>query len=96
MQMVIPTPNIVSWGMTKDDFLEFGKREKEFKKLEPGTLFNLGREKFYIAVNKVDRNNWQVIELNTMNIKKIKQVCHITTKQLYDMCCMEINKKMDD
>ncbi len=47
------------------------RRREGFLKLKPGSLFDLGQLRDFIAVEKVGPKKWKVIELTPENRKKI-------------------------
>lgn len=46
---------------------ELASRKKNFAKIREGILFDLGGEKHFLAVKKVDDQTWEVVEFNKGN-----------------------------
>jgi len=76
--------------LSKEEELE-GRREA-FEKLKPGSLFDLGQERFFIAVKKLDEKVWGVIELTETNKKQIVsgQPCEHSSLHFDDMVCINL------
>jgi len=77
--------------LSEEEELEL--RRDGFTKLVPGSLFNLARERFFIAVRKVDEKVWEVIELTPENKEKIitGQLCERSSLHFDEMNCLNIN-----
>jgi len=56
-------------ALSKEEELQL--RQEGFARLKPGLLFNLGQERFFIAVKNVDRKVWEVVELTQENKERI-------------------------
>jgi len=71
---------------------ELQNRREAFKKLKSGSLFDLGQERFFIAVKKIDEKVWEVIELTEANKKKIisGQSCEHSHLHFDDMDCLNL------
>lgn len=71
---------------------ELEGRHEAFAKLKPGSLFDLGQERFFIAVKKIDEKVWEVIELTEINKKKITsgQPCEHSNLHFNDMDCLNL------
>jgi len=71
---------------------ELQGRREAFAKLKPGSLFDLGQERFFIAVKKIDEKTWEVIELTETNKKKIVsgQPCAHSYLGFDDMACLNL------
>jgi hypothetical protein len=67
-------------------------RHKVFSKLTPGSLFDLGQERFFIAVKKMGEKVWEVVELTETNRKKITsgQPCDHSALRFEDMACLNL------
>jgi len=76
--------------LSKEEELEL--RRDGFTKLVPGSLFNLARERFFIAVRKVNEKVWEVIELTPENKEKIitGQPCKHLNLRFDEMKCLNI------
>jgi hypothetical protein len=76
--------------LSKEEELE--GRKRNFARIKPGSLFNLGMERFFIAVKKIDDQVWEVIELSQANKKKIisNQPCEHTTLHFDEMHCLNL------
>jgi hypothetical protein len=55
-------------------------------------LFNLGQERFFIAVKNVDRKVWEVVELTQENKERIVtgQPCEHSNLHFDEMNCLNI------
>ena len=71
---------------------ELQNRREAFAKLKPGSLFDLGQERFFIAVKKIDEKLWEVIELTEINKKRIisGQPCEYSNLHFNDMDCLNL------
>ena len=71
---------------------ELQNRREDFAKLKTGSLFDLGQERFFIAVKKIDEKVWEVIELTEINKKKITsgQPCEHSSLHFDDMVCLNL------
>jgi len=71
---------------------ELQGRREAFAKLKPGSLFDLGQERFFLAVKKMDENVWEVIELTEANKKAIisRQPCEHSSLGFDDMACLNL------
>lgn len=56
-------------ALSKEEELQL--RREGFKRLKPGSLFNLGQERFFIPLKKVDEKVWEVVELTQENKERI-------------------------
>jgi hypothetical protein len=56
-------------ALSKEEELQL--RREGSKRLKPGSLFNLGQERFFIALKKVDEKVWEVVELTQENRERI-------------------------
>ena len=79
-------------ALSKEEELQ-GRREA-FAKLKPGSLFDLAQERFFIAVKKIDKKVWEVIELTETNKKKIisGQPCEHSSLHFDDMVCLNLRR----
>ncbi len=77
-------------ALSKEEELQL--RQEEFTRLEPGVLFNLAQEKFFIAVKKVDQEIWEVVELTRENKDRIitGQPCQHSSLHFDEMNCLNI------
>lgn len=71
---------------------ELQNRREDFAKLKTGSLFDLGQERFFIAVKKIDQKVWEVIELTQTNKKRIisGQPCEHLNLHFDDMDCLNL------
>lgn len=71
---------------------ELENRREAFAKLKPGSLFDLGQERFFIAIKKIDEKVWEVIELTETNKKKIisGRPCEHSSLDFDDMDCLNL------
>ena len=71
---------------------ELDNRREAFAKLKPGSLFDLGQERFFIAVDKMDEETWRVIELTEANKKRIISgvACEHSNLHFHDMLCLNL------
>ena len=71
---------------------ELQNRHEAFAKLKPGSLFDLGQERFFIAVKKIDEEVWEVIELTEANKKKLisGQPCEHSSLHFANMGCFNL------
>lgn len=56
-------------ALSKEEELQY--RREGFAKLGRGSLFDLGQKRFFIAVRKIDKKIWEVIELTKANKERI-------------------------
>ncbi len=77
-------------ALSKEEELQL--RQEEFARLKPGLLFNLGQERFFIAVKNVDRKVWEVVELTQENKERIVtgQPCEHSNLHFDEMNCLNI------
>ena len=77
-------------ALSKEEELQL--RREEFARLKPGLLFNLGQERFFIAVKNVDRKVWEVVELTQENKERIVtgQQCEHSNLHFDEMNCLNI------
>ena len=77
-------------ALSKEEELQL--RREEFARLKPGLLFNLGQERFFIAVKNVDRKVWEVVELTQENKERIVtgQPCEHSNLHFDEMNCLNI------
>ena len=70
---------------------ELINRRKNFTQLATGFLFDLGQQRWFIAIKKID-DEWEVIELTEDNRQKIimSQVCEITRLHFDNMHCLNL------
>ena len=71
---------------------ELQNRREACAKLKPGSFFDLAQERFFIAVKKIDKKAWKVIELTETNKKKIisGQPCEHSSLHFDDMVCLNL------
>jgi hypothetical protein len=71
---------------------ELQGRGEAFARLKPGSLFDLGQLRFFIAVKKIDEKVWEVIELTEANKKKLisGQPCEHSNLHFDDMVCLNL------
>ena len=76
--------------LSKEEELQL--RREGFTRLKPGSLFNLGQERFFIAVKKVDEKVWEVLELTQENKERIITGQSYEHSNLYfdEMNCLNI------
>lgn len=76
--------------LSKEEELE--SRREAFAKLKPGSLFDLGQERFFIAVKRINEKVWEVIELTETNKKKLisGQPCERSSLHFDDMDCLNL------
>ncbi len=76
--------------LSKEEELQL--RREGFTRLKPGSLFNLGQERFFIAVKKVDEKVWEVLELTQENKERIitGQSCEHSKLNFDEMNCLNI------
>lgn len=76
--------------LSKEEELQL--RREGFTRLKPGSLFNLGQERFFIAVKKVDEKVWEVLELTQENKERIitLQSCEHSNLHFDEMNCLNI------
>jgi len=72
---------------------ELQSRREDFAKLKPGSLFDLGQLRFFIAAKKIDEKVWEVIELSKTNREKIVsgQPCEHSHLHFDDMDCLNLH-----
>ena len=77
-------------ALSKEEELQL--RQEEFARLKRGLLFNLGQERFFIAVKNVDRKVWEVVELTQENKERIVtgQPCEHSNLHFDEMNCLNI------
>ena len=77
-------------ALSKEEELQL--RQEGFARLKPGLLFNLGQERFFIAVKKVDRKVWEVVELTWQNKERIitGQQCEHSNLHFDEMNCLNV------
>jgi hypothetical protein len=78
--------------LSKEEELQ-GRREG-FAKLDPGSLFDLAQERFFIAAKRIDEKAWEVIELTEANKKMIVsgQPCKRSSLHFDDMVCLNLRR----
>lgn len=71
---------------------ELENRCQAFAKLKSGSLFDLGQERFFVAVKKIDEEVWEVIELTEANKKKVicGEACEHSSLHFDDMDCLNL------
>ena len=71
---------------------ELQARTQAFARLEQGSLFDLGQERFFIAVRKIDEKAWEVIELTEGNKRSIilGQPCEHSKLHFDEMSCLNV------
>lgn len=71
---------------------ELRGRLEAFARLRVGSLFDLGQERFFIAVKKIDKKVWEVIELTEANKKNVVsgQPCKHSRLHFDDMVCLNV------
>ena len=76
--------------LSKEEELE--NRSEAFEKLKPGSLFDIGQKRFFIAVKKIDEEVWEVIELTEANKKKLisGQPCEHSNLHFNYMDCLNL------
>lgn len=79
-------------ALSKEEELQL--RQEGFARLKPGLLFNLGQERFFIAVKNVDRKVWEVVELTQENKERIVtgQPCEHSNLHFDEMNCLNIKE----
>lgn len=79
-------------AISKEEELQL--RREGFTRLKPGTLFNLGQERFFIVVKKVDRKAWEVVELTQENKERIisGQPCETSNLHFDEMNCLNVKE----
>lgn len=79
--------------LSKEEELE--GRKRNFARIRQDSLFDLGGERFFIAVKRIDEQVWEVIELSEANREKIirNQPCEATTLHFDEMRCLNIKTK---
>ena len=78
--------------LSKEEELQL--RREGFTRLKSGSLFNLGQERFFIAVKKVDEKVWEVVELTRENKERIitGQPCKHSNLHFDEMNCLNIKE----
>lgn len=76
--------------LSEEDELRF--REEKFARLEPETLFNLAGMRYFIAVRKISKSSWWVIELTKKNKQRIisGEPCEYLVLCFDEMACLNI------
>jgi len=76
--------------LSEEEELEL--RREMFIRLTSGSLFNLGQERFFIAIKKVDEKVWEVVELSRENRQRIitGQPCEHSSLHFDEMNCLNI------
>lgn len=71
---------------------EIAHRKENFGKLSPGCLFNLAKERYFIAIRKIDEQSWEVIKLDERNRQSIinDQPCKRSTLSFDQMVCLNV------
>ena len=72
---------------------ELQSRREDFAKLKPGSLFDLGQQRFFLGVKKADGKVWEVIELTEANRKRVisGQPCEHSHLHFDDMDCLNLH-----
>lgn len=72
---------------------ELHSRQKGFVKLKPGSLFDLGQERFFIAVKKISETVWEVVELTETNKRRIilGHPCEHARLHFDEMSCLNLH-----
>jgi hypothetical protein len=72
---------------------ELNGRRERFAQLTEGTLFDLAKMRFFIAVKKINAKSWQVIELTETNKKKIiaGEPCSHSPLHFNEMSCLNLH-----
>lgn len=76
--------------LSKEEELQY--RRQGFAKLNLGSLFDLGQKRFFIAVRKIDKKIWEVIELTKTNKERIisGQPSEHTRLHFDEMSCLNL------
>ena len=71
---------------------ELQNRRDAFARLKQGSLFDLGQERYFIAVGKIGEKVWEVIELTEGNRQRIilGQPCEHTRLHFDKMTCLNL------
>jgi len=77
-------------GLSKEE--EWQLRQEAFAKLKPGSLFDLGQQRFFIAVQQINDQVWEVVELTETNKEQIIAGAPCVHAQLHfdDMSCLNL------
>ena len=80
-------------ALTPEEELEL--RKKGFEKIRERSLFDLGGERHFLAVKKIDDESWEVIELDEDNRRRIisEQKVRYCVLSLDQMRCLNLREQ---